>query len=97
LNNRLSILDIWVDPVGWEEAIDRVRGFLRNGDRPHCIFASNPEKHFSVPRDPELYDCYRQADLLLPGRDRHGEGRRAIVWRSLAVCRALNSSSRSAR
>jgi N-acetylglucosaminyldiphosphoundecaprenol N-acetyl-beta-D-mannosaminyltransferase len=66
LNNRLAILDVWVDPVGREEAIARVRGFLRNGNRPHSIFASNPEKNFSVPKDPELYDCYRQADLLLP-------------------------------
>jgi N-acetylglucosaminyldiphosphoundecaprenol N-acetyl-beta-D-mannosaminyltransferase len=66
LNNRLAILDVWVDPVGREEAIARVRGFLRNGNRPHSIFASNPEKNFSVPRDPELYNCYRQADLLLP-------------------------------
>jgi N-acetylglucosaminyldiphosphoundecaprenol N-acetyl-beta-D-mannosaminyltransferase len=66
LNNRLSILDVWVDPVSREEAIDRVKGFLRNGARPHCIFASNPEKHFSVPKDPGLYECYRQADLLLP-------------------------------
>jgi len=55
-----------VDPVGREEAVERVRGFLRNGDRPHSIFASNPEKNFSVPKDPELYDCYRRADLLLP-------------------------------
>ena len=66
MNSRLSILDVWVDPVSREEAIDRVRGFLRNGDRPYSIFASNPEKNFTVPKDPELYDCYRQADLLLP-------------------------------
>jgi len=66
LSDRLSILDIWVDPVGREEAIERVRGFLRSGARPHAIFASNPEKQFAVPRDPALYECYRQADLLLP-------------------------------
>lgn len=66
LNNRLPILDIWVDPVSREEALQRVRTFLESGDRPHAIFASNPEKNFSVPADPELYQCYRQADLLLP-------------------------------
>jgi N-acetylglucosaminyldiphosphoundecaprenol N-acetyl-beta-D-mannosaminyltransferase len=55
-----------VDPVSREEAIERVRAFLRDGARPHCIFASNPEKNFSVPKDRELYECYRQADLLLP-------------------------------
>jgi N-acetylglucosaminyldiphosphoundecaprenol N-acetyl-beta-D-mannosaminyltransferase len=55
-----------VDPVTREEAIGRVRAFLRDGQRPHCIFASNPEKNFTVPRDRDLYECYRQADLLLP-------------------------------
>ena len=29
-----------------------MREFLRSGDRPHSIFASNPEKNFSVPKDP---------------------------------------------
>ncbi|EFK09742.1 glycosyltransferase, WecB/TagA/CpsF family [delta proteobacterium NaphS2] len=36
------------------------------GPRPHCVFAANPEKNFSVPRDPALYKAYREADLLLP-------------------------------
>jgi N-acetylglucosaminyldiphosphoundecaprenol N-acetyl-beta-D-mannosaminyltransferase len=66
LRNRLSILDVWVDPVGLEEAKDKVREFILNGHRPHSVFASNPEKNFSVPRDPDLYECYRKADLLLP-------------------------------
>lgn len=66
MNSRLSILDIWVDAVSREEAIERVRGFIRDGSRAHSIFASNPEKNFSVPKDPELYECYRTADLLLP-------------------------------
>jgi N-acetylglucosaminyldiphosphoundecaprenol N-acetyl-beta-D-mannosaminyltransferase len=55
-----------VDAVSREEAIERVRGFIRDGGRAHSIFASNPEKNFSVPKDPELYECYRNADLLLP-------------------------------
>lgn len=66
LNSRLPILDIWVDPVTKVEALERVRDFLISGDRPHSIFASNPEKNFSVPKDPQLYECYRNADLLLP-------------------------------
>ena len=66
MNERLPILDIWVDPVSREEARARVRGYLEQGTRPHAIFAANPEKNFSVPADAELYDCYRQADLLLP-------------------------------
>ncbi len=66
LKTRLPILDIWVDAVSREEARACVRNYLKHGERPHSIFASNPEKQFSVPKDPELYECYRQADLLLP-------------------------------
>ncbi len=66
MNDRLPILKIWVDPVSREEALQRVRSFLQHGKRPHAIFAANPEKNFSVPADAELYNCYRQADLLIP-------------------------------
>ncbi len=66
MKERLRILDIWVDPVTRDEAIGRVRDFLKDGNRPNSVFASNPEKNFSVPKDPELYDVFRDADLLLP-------------------------------
>lgn len=49
-----------------QEALDRVVDFVDQGDRPHTIFATNPEKNFSVPADPFLYDCFKNADLLLP-------------------------------
>ena len=66
MKDRLRILDVWVDPLSREEAIERVSGFLKTGRRPHAIFASNPEKNFSVPADPVLYKVYREADILLP-------------------------------
>ena len=66
MTERLAILDIWVDPVTRKSAIERVQGFLRDGDRAHSVFASNPEKNFSVPKDPVLYAMYQNADLLLP-------------------------------
>ena len=65
LDGRLELLDIWVDPVDREQAIDRVRGFF-SGERPCSIFAVNPEKNFSVPKDPVLYSVFKQADLLIP-------------------------------
>jgi N-acetylglucosaminyldiphosphoundecaprenol N-acetyl-beta-D-mannosaminyltransferase len=65
LKPRLKILDIWVDPVNREQAIERVRGFFI-GDKPRSIFAVNPEKNFSVPKDPVLYRVFKQADLLIP-------------------------------
>lgn len=73
MSGRKQILDIWVDPINRFEAIERVKELLKSGKRPHSIFASNPEKNFSVPSDPELYKIYRDADLLLPD----GIG---IVW-----------------
>ena len=66
LDKRLPILNIWVDPVSRDEALQRVRLYLENGTRPHSIFASNPEKNFSIPKDPVLYRSYKEADLLLP-------------------------------
>ena len=66
MKGRLKILDIWVDPLSREEAIECVAGFLQTGRRPHAIFASNPEKNFSVPADPDLYKVYGEADILLP-------------------------------
>jgi N-acetylglucosaminyldiphosphoundecaprenol N-acetyl-beta-D-mannosaminyltransferase len=66
LKERLSILDIWVDPVDRLEAINRVEGFLLKGKRPHTVFAANPEKNFSVPKDPALHETFKDADLLLP-------------------------------
>jgi len=66
LKDRLRVLDIWVDPVDEEESIRRIEGFLDNGTRPHTIFAVNPEKNFSVPANPSLYETFRKADLLIP-------------------------------
>jgi N-acetylglucosaminyldiphosphoundecaprenol N-acetyl-beta-D-mannosaminyltransferase len=54
-------------------ARERVSDFLYYGNRPHSIFASNPEKNFSFPKDPQLLEIFRTADLLLPD----GVG---IVW-----------------
>jgi N-acetylglucosaminyldiphosphoundecaprenol N-acetyl-beta-D-mannosaminyltransferase len=66
MNERLKILNIWVDPLDRGMARARVLDFLETGKRPHSIFASNPEKSFSVPKDPELLSVFRDADILLP-------------------------------
>lgn len=65
-SGRLKILDVWVDPVDMNEALHRVDRFVTEGTRPHAVFAVNPEKNFSVPRDPELYSAFGRADLLIP-------------------------------
>lgn len=63
---RLPILDIWVDPVSMEEALEITASFVEQGNRPHVIYASNPEKNFSVPKDESLYRFYEGADMLVP-------------------------------
>jgi len=64
--SRLSILDIWVDAVDMAQALETVSGYVEQGDRLHTVFASNPEKNFSVPKDELLYGMFRNADLLIP-------------------------------
>lgn len=63
---RYPILNIWTDAVTKDQALARVDDFIVNGNRPHTVFATNPEKNFSVPQDPFLYECFKKADLLLP-------------------------------
>ena len=63
---RYPILDVWVDAVDMRLALEKVVEFVESGDRVHTIFASNPEKNFSVPRDPLLYKMFQEADLLIP-------------------------------
>jgi N-acetylglucosaminyldiphosphoundecaprenol N-acetyl-beta-D-mannosaminyltransferase len=64
--SRYPILNIWTDGVNKKQALDEVDLFIRNGKRLHTIFAANPEKNYSVPKDPDLYKTFREADLLLP-------------------------------
>lgn len=63
---RLKILNLWVDPVDMRRALNRVVRFVESGDRPHAIFAVNPEKNYSVPKNPALLEAFRTADLLIP-------------------------------
>lgn len=49
-----------------EQALARVKNFVEKGNQPHSIFAVNPEKNFSVPKNPILYETFRTADLLIP-------------------------------
>ena len=64
--NRLNILNVWVDPVDMSGALEKIERFVEEGERPHSVFAVNPEKNFSVPRDPQLHKVFREADLLIP-------------------------------
>lgn len=63
---RMKILNVWVDQVNMKGALERVEHFVEQGERPHCVFAVNPEKNFSVPRDRELHGLFAAADMLIP-------------------------------
>jgi N-acetylglucosaminyldiphosphoundecaprenol N-acetyl-beta-D-mannosaminyltransferase len=63
---RYTILNIWVDDVSKTTALNLAAEFLQRGTRPHTVFAANPEKNYSAPLDPELYQTLANSDLLLP-------------------------------
>ena len=63
---RHQILNIWIDEVSFQQALGKVVEFVEHGNRPHTIFAANPEKNFSLPKTPLLYESFKKADLLIP-------------------------------
>jgi N-acetylglucosaminyldiphosphoundecaprenol N-acetyl-beta-D-mannosaminyltransferase len=73
MKKRIKILNIWVDALTRLEAIQWVTDTLISAQRPHSIFAANPEKNFAARKDPDLLRVIKEADLLLPD----GIG---IVW-----------------
>lgn len=64
--NRYPVLNVWVDSVDMDSALQKAEEFVTQGNRVHTILASNPEKNFSVPGDAFLYDFFKNADMLIP-------------------------------
>ncbi len=63
---RYPILNIWVDDCTMETALRQVDSFIKSNTGLKTIFASNPEKNYSVPENKILYDSFKNADLLIP-------------------------------
>ena len=63
---RYPVLNIWVDDCTMEKALRQVDSFVKNNKGLKTVFASNPEKNYSVPENKILYESFRNADLLLP-------------------------------
>ncbi len=63
---RYPILNLWVDDCNMAKALEQVSKYVDHGGKVHTVFASNPEKNYSVPKDAFLYDMFRNADLLIP-------------------------------
>jgi N-acetylglucosaminyldiphosphoundecaprenol N-acetyl-beta-D-mannosaminyltransferase len=65
-NSRLKVLNVSVDPVDMDQAIDRIEHFLSSERRPHSVFAVNPEKSCLMSRDPSFCRAFSTADMLIP-------------------------------
>jgi N-acetylglucosaminyldiphosphoundecaprenol N-acetyl-beta-D-mannosaminyltransferase len=63
---RYPVLKLWVDDCTMESALDQVAEFVEKGDRVQTVFAVNPEKNYTVPKDPFLYRMFKESDLLIP-------------------------------
>jgi N-acetylglucosaminyldiphosphoundecaprenol N-acetyl-beta-D-mannosaminyltransferase len=63
---RLKILNIPIDTYNINEAIEIIDHYIKHGKRSHSVFASNPEKNFSILNDEKLYHTFTNADLLIP-------------------------------
>jgi N-acetylglucosaminyldiphosphoundecaprenol N-acetyl-beta-D-mannosaminyltransferase len=62
---RRTILGVPVDPVTYDETLDRVAGFIA-GDRLHQICTVNPEFVMTAQDDPSFMAILNQADLCIP-------------------------------
>ncbi len=62
---RLKILNVAVDLVDTDQALSRIEHFLGSAQRPHSVFAVNPEKSFFMSRDPKFYQVFSTADMLI--------------------------------
>jgi len=66
MKKRLNILHVAVDAIDMSEAIHRIDGFIKHGNRPHAVFAVNPEKALTVQKDKKLRKMLKETDLLIP-------------------------------
>jgi len=65
MTSRYPVLNIWVDDIDLEQALASVVDWVEKGTCVHTIFATNPEKNYSVPKDSVLYEMFQAADLLI--------------------------------
>jgi len=64
-STRLSILDVPVDAVDMESALEKVRDMLAD-DKTNIIVAVNPEKVIAAQKNPDLLSALNNATLVIP-------------------------------
>lgn len=69
---KISVLDIMIDCVTMQEAVDTIQRFIDSG-KPHLIATANAEMVMFSQQDRELADILNHADLVVPD----GAG---VVW-----------------
>ncbi|MEW9121219.1 MAG: WecB/TagA/CpsF family glycosyltransferase [Thermotaleaceae bacterium] len=65
MRDQIKIMDIPIDKVNIEEALDRVKGFLIE-DTLHVIYTPNPEIVMAAQGDSVLKEAIEGADLVIP-------------------------------
>lgn len=62
---RVTIGNIVCDPVDYEQAVERVHGFVLSG-RPHLVLTPNLTQLRQASRMPEVAEAYRAASMSTP-------------------------------
>ncbi len=63
--DRVAIGKIVCDPVDYEQAVERIRGFVRS-ERPHLVLTPNLTQLRQASRMPEVASAYRSASMSTP-------------------------------
>ncbi|CUH94241.1 hypothetical protein P22_0307 [Propionispora sp. 2/2-37] len=72
MRTKIPVLDIMIDSVTMQEALDAIETFLTE-DRPHLVATANAEMVMMAKEDQELACILNKADLVVPD----GAG---VVW-----------------
>ncbi|MBI4776770.1 MAG: WecB/TagA/CpsF family glycosyltransferase [Deltaproteobacteria bacterium] len=62
----IQILSLPVDLLTMDEVLDKVVEYVETGARPCSIFAVNPEKSITAPKDTVLRSAMCSADVIIP-------------------------------
>lgn len=62
---RIQVLDVPIDPITMNEAIERIDAFIQSG-QPHHIFTADASGIMRATNDTQLKQIVKQADIITP-------------------------------
>ncbi len=65
-STRILVSNLPVDRLTKSQLLARISYFVEHGDRPHSVFAVNPEKTFLAAGNPALSRVLHSADVVIP-------------------------------